>query len=752
MPFPPFRSSLFAKIILSAGVVLLLGMGVGAWFTVREQRNSSMKHALEGADRLTNTIRLGTHYAMMGNLRDDIASIIVNTSQQEGIRHVRIFNKSGEIKYSNHPREEGSQTNVKDEACFVCHRVSPPLKELSLSERSRVFTGADGTRQLELIAPIYNAPGCSPGPCHVNPEDKQVLGLLDVVVSLEAADAHRDEFIRRTVLLDAAVFLATFLTIFMFVHRVVNRPIKKLIRLTRRIAQGKDTEATTDIRQADEVGQLALAMNTMGRDIRAQHAEIRRQKENYQRLFELVPCIITVQDRDLRLLSYNREFAVKFAPASGQHCYEVYKGRREKCPDCPVEKTFASGRSHVSEESGYCQSGDQAHWIVTTSPVTNADGQITAVMEVCLDITPRKQLERTQARYLAIFDSIPNPVFLLNLSDLSVLDCNDAVEEVYGIRKAAMIGRAFPDFFPEQEREFYRARLTQAASIDQAKQIRPNGLPFYVQIRTTQAEFEQCGAVLVIVQDITKRLETEQQLIQASKMATLGEMATGVAHELNQPLSVIKTASSFLMGKIARGEPIREDILLTMSREIDAHVDRATKIIRHMREFGRKPEPTLEPVDVEAVLVRSFEIFSQQLKLRQIEVIWHLTPGLPPVMADPGRLEQVFINLLINARDAIEEKCQNVLDGAPKHIDLTTRLEGDRVLVEVADTGLGIPRGLREKVFEPFFTTKKIGKGTGLGLSISYSIIQECGGDISVTNRETGGARFTISLPAMKQS
>jgi len=236
-------------------------------------------------------------------------------------------------------------------------------------------------------------------------------------------------------------------------------------------------------------------------------------------------------------------------------------------------------------------------------------------------------------------------------------------------------------------------------------------------------------------------------------MATLGEMATGMAHELNQPLSVIKTAASFIRRKIDRGEELARDILGTLTGEIDAHVDRASKIINHLREFGRKPEMTLEPVDVGDILRRALDIFSQQLKLREIDVELNLAPGLPPVLADAGRLEQVFINMLINARDAIEDKW-NDKGGAPqptkgsKRITLGASLQGGLVQVEIADTGCGIPPGVQEKIFEPFFTTKPVGKGTGLGLSISYGIIQDCGGAIRAHSTPGEGTRFVITLPA----
>jgi histidine kinase len=234
-------------------------------------------------------------------------------------------------------------------------------------------------------------------------------------------------------------------------------------------------------------------------------------------------------------------------------------------------------------------------------------------------------------------------------------------------------------------------------------------------------------------------------------------MATGVAHELNQPLSVIKTASSFFMKKIRKKEPIKKDILHTMSAEIDSHVNRASKIINHLRQFGRKPDMRLELVNVNDVVERAFEIFSQQLKVRGIEVIRRLEEALPGVMVEADRLEQVFINLLINARDAIEEKWQGIgsagePEGPPdKSILLRSWSASGKVFISVEDSGMGIPSEIKDRIFEPFFTTKEVGKGTGLGLSISYSIIKDFRGNITVSDRDGQGARFVIEFPLEKE-
>jgi histidine kinase len=231
-------------------------------------------------------------------------------------------------------------------------------------------------------------------------------------------------------------------------------------------------------------------------------------------------------------------------------------------------------------------------------------------------------------------------------------------------------------------------------------------------------------------------------------MATLGEMATGIAHELNQPLSVIKTASSFSIKKANKKEPIEDKVLFKILTKIDSNVDRATKIINHMRQFARKSDIDLEKIQINHVLERAFEIFSQQLKLRGIEVVWDIEKDLPKINADQSRLEQVFINLLLNARDAIEERWgSRETATADKKITLRTQSRDNRVVCEVCDTGKGVPEALIDKIFEPFFTTKEVGKGTGLGLSISYGIVKDCGGNIQVVPNLAEGACFIVNFP-----
>jgi len=743
--------SLSFRLIFCVGLILLLVISAWAYYNIKQYKKREVENIVAGADRLGNTIRLGTHYAMKINSRDDINQIIKNIGRQKDIENIRIYNKEGQIKFSNRANEVDQVTNIKAEACDICHRTEPPLESVGLAGRTRILESPGGDRLLGIMSPIYNEPGCSTDSCHVHPEGKKVLGGLDVVVSLKDTDKAIVSYERGIIAFALIIFLGTSAILGFFLVRFVNRPIKKLIEGTRHIGSG-EYDYSVDIARDDEIGHLALAINQMGKEIGKKQEELNEQKKEYQRIFELAPCYITVQDRDLRLIRYNREFAEQFDPRPGDYCYEAYKSRSERCEVCPVLKTFEDGESHHSEEEGFNKDGTRSFWLVRTSPIRDSRGEITAAMEMCLDVTQMKRLEweveKSEKKYRTIFNTMPNPIFVLDAKTLEILDCNDSVTVVYGFGKDSLFMTSFLDLFEEEEREQYASEIKGFDTLNQVRQIRKDGNVIYVNIRISASDYLGREVLLVTTSDITTRLMAEQQLIQASKMATLGEMATGIAHELNQPLSVIKTASSYLRKKAENHQPIKDEILKTMAQEIDSHVDRASKIINHMREFGRKSGVKKEQVRVNEAINRSLDIFIQQLKLREIEVVKDLAEDLPPVLADSNRLEQVFVNLLINARDAIEEKWKNGdYKGEKKRISLRSSLRDGSVIIEIKDTGVGIPKSRLEKVFEPFFTTKEVGRGTGLGLSISYGIVQDYGGTIEVETQEGEGSNFIIRFP-----
>jgi C4-dicarboxylate-specific signal transduction histidine kinase len=233
--------------------------------------------------------------------------------------------------------------------------------------------------------------------------------------------------------------------------------------------------------------------------------------------------------------------------------------------------------------------------------------------------------------------------------------------------------------------------------------------------------------------------EKQEQLVQAGKLATLGELTTGVAHELNNPLNNIGLFVGNVIDQIELGELSRERVIEDLEKAM-AQVRKATEIITHLRTFGRPASVTLEPVDVNEVIERSLSLVQEQLRLRGIQVGFELAPDELVILGNPIQLEQVFINLLTNARDALA-------DAQERRVRITSSRDGDAVRVCFEDSGPGIPPEVEPRIFDPFFTTKEVGSGTGLGLSITYSIVQEHGGQITVDGRLGRGASFEIELP-----
>ncbi len=233
--------------------------------------------------------------------------------------------------------------------------------------------------------------------------------------------------------------------------------------------------------------------------------------------------------------------------------------------------------------------------------------------------------------------------------------------------------------------------------------------------------------------------DKQEQLVQAGKLATLGELTTGIAHELNNPLNNIGLFIGNVIDLLELGKADKERMLAELRQALQ-QVRKANEIISHLRTFGRAATFSREPVAIKPVIERALALMREQLRLRQIEVVLALGPEDPIVMGNAIQLEQVFINLLTNARDALA-------DAPQKRISITSTLRQDILTLEFRDTGCGIPPGLEQRIFDPFFTTKDVGTGTGLGLSITYGIMQEHHGTIWVESQPGEGAAFFVQLP-----
>ncbi len=330
-------------------------------------------------------------------------------------------------------------------------------------------------------------------------------------------------------------------------------------------------------------------------------------------------------------------------------------------------------------------------------------------------------------------------------SEGRVTACNSALEEMLGLRRDEATGRRVEDLFAEDFAETLRQvlggagwALREVRNIYKLHTATRRGRTLILNIalaplKTTGSETQ--GGVLVVLEDVTSRVRLEEQLQQREKLSSIGLLAAGVAHEINTPLTGVSSYTQMLLGMLAEADPKH-----ALLQKIRRQTDRATGIVNNLLNFSRTGGVTeFAEVDLNRVLDDTLQLLEPQLRHSRVELRREYAEELPRVYGNAGKLQQVFTNLLLNARDAIP-------DGG----NVTLRTRGDEheaVTVEVADTGIGIAPENVARIYDPFFTTKGVGRGTGLGLAVSYGIVQEHSGHISVESAPGRGTTFRITLP-----
>jgi two-component system NtrC family sensor kinase len=344
-----------------------------------------------------------------------------------------------------------------------------------------------------------------------------------------------------------------------------------------------------------------------------------------------------------------------------------------------------------------------------------------------------------------IVESISVGVLAVDLAD-RIESWNSQMEVMYATPRAQALGRSLSGIFPAAfVEEYYRVR--QSPGIHNLYKFRlstPSGENRVANIAIAPLvtrHFEVVGRI-IIVDDITERLELESQLSQAEKMSSIGLLAAGVAHEVNTPLAVISSYAQ-LLAKQLHGDDKRSAIL----EKIAQQTFRASEIVNSLLNFSRTSGSEFQLVDLNKVVQDTLTLLEHQLKIGRVQIAKELYSELPPIMGNSGKLQQVFLNLFLNAKDAMP-------DGGTLQVSTAN---GDGVRVMISDTGSGIAPEHIQRIYDPFFTTKiKPGegqrRGTGLGLSVSYGIIQEHAGKIQVSSRPGQGTTFVLEFPMMRKA
>src|SRR5215468_10610460 len=356
-------------------------------------------------------------------------------------------------------------------------------------------------------------------------------------------------------------------------------------------------------------------------------------------------------------------------------------------------------------------------------------------------------LEQKALEIARLKDFSENIVESLNVGVLAVdLDgivesWNTRMEQLFGVLRRDAVGRRLSSLLPEELAQEISARGDQEHITGIYKQRlhhRGNHLTLNVSITPLVSKSSERIGRLLLFDDVTQRERMEEQMTQTEKLTSLGLLAAGVAHEVNTPLAVISNYIQMLAKQMPEDDP-RNMII----DKIVKQTFRASEIVNNLLNFSRTGSSELSDVDVNRLVEETLSLVAHPLKTSQIQVVKQLTEGIPAVRGSANKLQQVFLNLFLNARDAMPTGGM---------LEIRTGSHNGSVEVEVVDTGNGIPREYIHKIFDPFFTTKPGGRGTGLGLSVSYGIIKEHSGKIDVRSTPGRGTSFHVEFPAVRKA
>jgi PAS domain S-box-containing protein len=487
-------------------------------------------------------------------------------------------------------------------------------------------------------------------------------------------------------------------------------------------------------------------LTILARDITSQ----RRSEARFTELFETLQEGIYIVTPDDKILEVNPALVHMLGYDSkeellGKKVSEVFVDKEQR--SILTREVNRQPTPQGKEITLHRKDGKPIVCLNTSSAVRDTGGKVVRYQGALADITERRAIEKRlyQQQEFArrLVDSFPDLIFVLDTARRYTFS-GPKVEEVLGYNAEETIGTIFGD------RTHLEDRAAVIAVFDDLVQGKRNFASIEVRVRHKQGEWRRLRChfsplfdvngkiegVVISGRDITEVKRLEEQLIQAEKLAAMGQMLAGVAHELNNPLTAILGASELLRDRPGTDENTKRQLDMTHRQ-----ARRAARIVQNLLEFSRPASPQKRALDLNAVVDRTLQLHEHSLRRNSIQVDFHPSAGLPPTIGDANQLIQVFLNLVGNAEHAIRE-----IRPAGR-IQIRLGKISSRIYASVQDDGPGIKPEVLPKIFDPFFTTKRPGGGTGLGLSICMSIVREHGGDIEVESLPAGGAAFTVYLP-----
>ena len=501
--------------------------------------------------------------------------------------------------------------------------------------------------------------------------------------------------------------------------------------------------------ELEALRQRVAELETVEAERKQVEEELREGEKKYKLLFESTLDGMFVLDAEtMKIVLANQAAAKIYGFDSAEDAVGtkpldfVPPEDRERVIRIIAEDMFAKDLRQVNEFRTITKDGREI-WISALGIRTEYQGRLAGLVSI-RDITERRQaeeaLELQEAYFQQLFDNSPDAIAMLDDTD-RVVQVNKGFETLFGYRAEEVKGRFIDDIVVPEDRieeasALFRAALNGEVSRIETVRKRKDGSLVDVSLLDYPIQFgNQTVGEYAIYSDITERKKMEQQLILTDRLASVGELVSGIAHELNNPLTGVIGFSQLLLDK-----DVSDDVKLDL-KIIYSEAQRAADVVKGLLTFARKHVPVKQPVNIDSIIEKVLTLRAYEQRVNNIQVNAYFAPDLPEVMADHFQLQQVFLNIIINAEYFMVEAHH---EGT---LTITTEKVGDIIKASVTDDGPGINQENLGHLFDPFFTTKEVGKGTGLGLSICHGIITEHGGQIYAESELGKGTTFVVELP-----
>jgi len=497
------------------------------------------------------------------------------------------------------------------------------------------------------------------------------------------------------------------------------------------------------------------------------------ERKEYQALLQSVTDYVIAVNRNYQIIMANDLFINKLGARSEGFCYKAWKNRDDKCDDCLVEKSFRDGRVHQNEEAIVLKDGRIAQMLIKSTPVKDDQGKIVYVLEAATDITEKKRLQqelknvkgnlekiidarlnhlqKSEEKYRTIFERSRDALILID-SNSKIMEINRAGVEILGYRNKedllnlTSVKELFKD--PEEFYQFQKQAFGEGVVTEFEVRLVWGGGRSFDALITSNVILDLIGRItgyVIIIRDITKLKEAQEQVIRTEKLASLGKLAATVAHEINNPLAAVLTYTRLMMKLMSRGRFTQERLedIARYLTIMESETARCGEIVKNLLAFSRQPKITVETSSIEKLIEKTLVLISHDLEMKNIQLVKEIEPDLPKIKCSSRHIQQALLNLLSNASEAMPE-------GGTLTVTANRSKSDGFVEAVISDTGCGISEEDLKNIFEPFFTTKEEGRGVGLGLSVVHGIITRHNGSIEIESKPDEGSVFKVRLPTVR--